>query len=184
MSRRGFLVLACCMVGLTGSPLDVFAESGRTMKLESEDFFDEGDIPARFTCDGEDLSPSLRWSGLPAGTRSLALIVDDPDAPDPAAPKMTWVHWVVYDLPPTATGLPAGVGHLPAGAMEGLNDWGQIGYRGPCPPLGRHRYFFKLYALDRVLPDLRRPVKMALENAMEGHILAQATLIGYYRRKP
>lgn len=139
-------------------------------------------IPIQYTCEGADLSPPLTWTGLPAGTRSLALIVDDPDAPDPAAPKMTWVHWVLYNLPPTAAGLPEAVRSLPAGTREGINDWRRTGYGGPCPPIGRHRYFHKLYALDVVLPDLGRPTKAQLEKAMAGHILDQAELIGTYQK--
>jgi len=102
---------------------------------------------------------------MPAGTKSLALIVDDPDAPDPAAPKMTWVHWVLYAIPPTAGGLPEAVvsSALPAGTREGVNDWKRTGYGGPCPPIGRHRYFHKLYALDTVVPDLQRADKAAVE---------------------
>jgi Raf kinase inhibitor-like YbhB/YbcL family protein len=110
--------------------------------------------------------------------------VDDPDAPDPAAPKMTWVHWVLYDIPPTATGLPGGVApqDLPKGTREGLNDWKRTGYGGPCPPIGRHRYFFKLYALDTVLPDLGQPTKAMLEGAMKGHILAETQIVGTYQK--
>src|SRR5574337_1662276 len=121
------------------------------MKLTSTAFAPGGEIPRRHTCEGEDLAPPLQWSGVPAQAASLALIVDDPDAPDPAAPKRTWVHWVLYDIAPTATGLPEGGLPLPQGAREGLNDWHRTGWGGPCPPLGRHRYFFKLYALDRLL---------------------------------
>jgi Raf kinase inhibitor-like YbhB/YbcL family protein len=123
-----------------------------TLTLNSPDFVHNGPMPARLTCDDRDLSPQLHWSGVPAGAQSLALIVDDPDAPDPAAPRMTWVHWVLYNMPPTATGLPEGVvAHaLPPGTREGVNDWGRTGYGGPCPPIGRHRYFHKLYALDAV----------------------------------
>ena len=122
---------------------------------------------------------------MPAGTKSLALIVDDPDAPDPAAPRMTWVHWLLYNLPPAAAGLPEGVvpAALPAGTREGINDWKRTGYGGPCPPIGRHRYFHKLYALDTLLPDLERPTKKQLEKAMQGHVLAQAELIGFYQKK-
>lgn len=142
-------------------------------------------MPARHTCDGADQSPPLAWSGVPAGAHSLALIVDDPDAPDPAAPRRVWVHWVLYNLPPDSPGLAPGTraAELPAGAHEGLNDWRQTGYRGPCPPVGRHRYFHKLYALDTVLPDLHRPTKAALERAMQGHVLAQATLMATYERR-
>ena len=155
-----------------------------TLTLTSPAFTHNGSMPARLTCDGQDLSPELRWSGLPAGTQSLALIVDDPDAPDPAAPRMTWVHWVLYNIPPTATGLAEAVapGDLPAGTRQGLNDWGRTGYGGPCPPIGRHRYFHKLYALDTVLPDLSKPAKAALEQAMKGHVLASTELVGTYQR--
>jgi Raf kinase inhibitor-like YbhB/YbcL family protein len=153
------------------------------MKLESPTFPANGDIPARFTCDGQDISPPLSWDGLPEGTKSLALIVDDPDAPDPAAPKRTWVHWVLYNLPPQLPGLPEAAA-TPPGAAEGLNDWRRTGYGGPCPPIGRHRYIHKLYALDTVLPDLNRPDKARLEQAMQGHILGEARLIGFYQRRP
>lgn len=160
-------------------------KGGRAMlMLTSTVFLPDGNIPARYTCDGQDLSPPLLWSGLPAGTQSLALIVDDPDAPDPAAPKMTWVHWVMYNLPPSLTDLPEGVPtkSLPPGTRHGLNDWQRTGYGGPCPPIGRHRYFHKLYALDAKLPDLRQPGKSALEKAMQGHVLAHAELIGLYQK--
>ena len=155
-----------------------------TLTLNSPDFVHNGPMPARLTCDDRDLSPPLHWSGVPAGAQSLALIVDDPDAPDPAAPRMTWVHWVLYNMPPTATGLPEGVvAHaLPPGTREGLNDWGRTGYGGPCPPIGRHRYFHKLYALDTVLPDLGKPTKAALEQAMAGHVLASTELVGTYQK--
>jgi len=139
-------------------------------------------IPPKYTCQGADVSPPLSWSGVPAGAKSLALIVDDPDAPDPAAPKMTWVHWVLYNIPPTTSGLPEAVKTLPPGTLEGLNDWQRTGYGGPCPPIGRHRYFHKLYALDIVLPDLKHPTKAQLEKAMAGHVLAEAQLIGTYEK--
>ncbi|MEC4747494.1 YbhB/YbcL family Raf kinase inhibitor-like protein [Methylomicrobium sp. Wu6] len=151
------------------------------LKLESSDFVHMGEIPKRFTCDGEDVAPALSWSNLPAGTQSLALIVDDPDAPDPAAPKLVWVHWVLYNIPASFTGLPAAAEKLPVGALHGLNDWKRTGYGGPCPPIGRHRYFFKLYALDAVLPDLDNPDKSQLENAMAGHVIGHAELIGTYQ---
>ena len=155
-----------------------------TLALTSPAFAHNDAMPARLTCDGRDLSPELRWSGLPAETRSLALIVDDPDAPDPAAPRMTWVHWVLYNISPSATGLVEAVapGDLPAGTRQGLNDWGRTGYGGPCPPIGRHRYFHKLYALDTVLPDLGKPTKAALEQAMKSHVLASTELVGTYQR--
>jgi len=156
-----------------------------TMTIVSPAFAHQSEIPGLFTCQGDDRSPPLAWSGAPAGTKSFALIVDDPDAPDPAAPKMTYVHWVLYNLPPEATALPEGVGEsrLPAGTLGGLNDWRRTGYGGPCPPIGRHRYFFKLYALDRLLPDLGRPTKAALEKAMAGHVLAEAQLMGTYQKR-
>ena len=154
------------------------------MTLNSPAFSQDGLIPKRYTCEGEDISPELVWSGLPPATRSLALIVDDPDAPDPAAPKMTWVHWVLYNLPPGTTHLDAAVAPsaLPAGTLEGKNDWKRTGYGGPCPPIGRHRYFHKLYALDVELPDLKQPTKDQLLKAMQGHVLAQAELMGTYQK--
>ncbi|MHB1187422.1 YbhB/YbcL family Raf kinase inhibitor-like protein [Thiobacillus sp.] len=156
------------------------------MELNSSAFARNADIPSQHTCEGSDQSPPLAWSGVPAGTKSLALIVDDPDAPDPAAPKMTWVHWVLYNLPPGTTGLETAMSRtpkLPAGTHEGLNDWKREGYGGPCPPIGRHRYVHKLYALDTVLPVLHPATKAALEKAMQGHILAKGELVGYYRKQ-
>jgi Raf kinase inhibitor-like YbhB/YbcL family protein len=156
-----------------------------SMKLVSPAFSANAAIPAKHTCDGAEVSPGLQWSDVPSDTRSLALIVDDPDAPDPAAPQRTWVHWVLYDLPVSSTGLPEGAkaAQLPAGSREGLNDWKRTGYGGPCPPKGRHRYFHKLYALDIELPDLHQPDKAALLKAMEGHVLAHVELIGTYERQ-
>lgn len=141
-----------------------------------------GRIPSKYTCDGENVSPPLTWSNLPPGTKSLALIVYDPDAPDPRAPKMTWVHWILYNIPPKAESLPEAVASLPVGTKEGLNDWKRTGYGGPCPPIGEHRYFFKLYALDTLLPDLGHPTKHQLEQAMQGHILEETALVGTYAR--
>lgn len=156
-----------------------------TLQILSSAFSPNAEIPAQYTCEGKDISPPLAWSGVPPGAKSLVLIVDDPDAPDPASPKMTWVHWVLYNLPLDVTALPEGVlsGDLPAGAHEGMNDWKRTGYGGPCPPIGRHRYFFKLYALDVVLPDLHRPTKTQLERAMQGHIVGKDELIGTYRKR-
>jgi len=163
----------------------MIAEIVMSLVLSSTAFAEGQSIPRRHTCQGQDLSVPLAWSGLPAGTRSLALIVDDPDAPDPAAPKHTWVHWVLYNIPIAATGLAAGVGPeaLPAGTLQGRNDWGRTGYGGPCPPIGRHRYFHKLYALDTVLPDLGEPTKAELEKAMHGHVLARVELVGTYQKE-
>jgi Raf kinase inhibitor-like YbhB/YbcL family protein len=158
-----------------------------TFQLTSSAFKAGGPIPARFTCDAEDVSPPLVWSGAPEGTRSFALIVDDPDAPDPKAPKMVYVHWVVCDIPPSTTSLPehATSSNIPKGAREGRNDWKNIGYGGPCPPIGRHRYFFKLYALDTTLGDALDDIgvvtKADVERAMRGHVLAEAELIGTYQ---
>ena len=152
------------------------------MELSSSAFAPRGEIPRRYTCEGEDLAPPLQWSGVPERAASLVLIVDDPDAPDPAAPQRTWVHWVLYDISPAASGLPEGGRLLPAGTREGLNDWNRRGYGGPCPPIGRHRYFFKLYAQDKALPALPRPTKAAVEQVMHGHVLAQAELVGTYQK--
>lgn len=152
------------------------------MIITSSAFSHNGAIPKDYTCEGGDISPPLAWKGIPESARSLVLIVDDPDAPDPRAPRMTWVHWVLYNLPVAISGLPEAVRSLPAGALEGLNDWQRAGYGGPCPPIGRHRYFHKLYALDVVLPDLGRPTAKALEQAMKGHVVAEARLVGTYQK--
>jgi Raf kinase inhibitor-like YbhB/YbcL family protein len=152
------------------------------MTISSSAFAHLGKIPKQATCEGLDASPPLSWSGIPAGAKSLVLIVDDPDAPDPAAPRMTWVHWLLYNLPVDCAGLPQALIDLPEGTLEGLNDWKRTGYGGPCPPIGRHRYFHKLYALDVVLPDLHTPDKARLEQAMQGHILAEGQLIGTYQK--
>lgn len=155
------------------------------MKISSPAFENGGAIPTRFTCDGDDVSPPLSWGDVPAGTQALALIVDDPDAPDPAAPKRVWVHWVVYNLDPSSSGVPEAATRASLGpeARDALNDWNRTGYGGPCPPVGRHRYFHKLHALDAKLPDLGpRARKADVERAMEGHVLARAELIGTYQR--
>ncbi|MFO1091521.1 MAG: YbhB/YbcL family Raf kinase inhibitor-like protein [Hyphomicrobiales bacterium] len=154
------------------------------MDLTSPAFLDGGSIPAKYTCEGANVSPPLVWASVPKGTKSLALIVDDPDAPDPAAPKVTWVHWVLYNLPPDLPGLPenAEARGLPKGAAAGLNDFKETRYGGPCPPIGRHRYVHKLYALDRLLPALQPATKTAVEAAMKGHVLAEARLIGTYQK--
>jgi Raf kinase inhibitor-like YbhB/YbcL family protein len=156
-----------------------------SLVLTSAAFAAFGVIPALHTCEGSDVSPPLAWSGVPAAAKSLVLIVDDPDAPDPKAPRTIWVHWVLYNLPPSTSGLPEGVatGNLPPGTREGLNDFKRTGYGGPCPPIGRHRYFHKLYALDTLLPDLGAATKADVEAAMKGHILAQAELMGTYQKQ-
>jgi Raf kinase inhibitor-like YbhB/YbcL family protein len=152
--------------------------------ITSPAFADHGEIPARFTCEGADISPALHWSGAPQSTKSFALIIDDPDAPDPRAPQRTWVHWVVYNIPADAEGLAedAAAQGLPSGARQGINDWKRAGYGGPCPPVGRHRYFHRLYALDSVLPDLVSPTKAKLLAAMKSHLLAEAQLVGSYQK--
>jgi hypothetical protein len=186
MSRSSSIALAAALFALFGAglPGGGLAEGVPAMSfsLTSTAFTAGAGIPARYSCEGDDLSPPLAWSAPPAGTKSLALIMDDPDAPDPRAPKMTWVHWVLYDLPPAAGSLAEGAA-LPAGARPGVNDWGRADYGGPCPPIGSHRYFFKLYALDVALPDLGRPAKARLEAAFAGHVLAQAELMGRYQKK-
>jgi Raf kinase inhibitor-like YbhB/YbcL family protein len=183
MSRKSFLVLAAAVLTAALTGVAALARLEGTMRITSTAFNDQSPIPAVYTCEGKGISPPLAWSDLPAGTKSLALIVDDPDAPDPAAPKMTWVHWVLYNLPATTSGLPEGLRALPAGTKEGLNDWKRTGYGGPCPPIGRHRYFHTLYALDDVLPDLRQPTKAKLKEAMKGHVIDEAQLMGTYQKR-
>lgn len=155
--------------------------SDSSLRLTSSAFDQDGQIPLKYTCEGEDLSPPLSWSDAPAGTKSFAMIVDDPDAPDPKAPKMVYVHWVLHNIPPSTTSLPenATKSGLPAGTVQGMTDFGRKDYGGPCPPIGVHRYFFKLYALDTEL-NLSAPTKPDLLKAMEGHILADAELMGTY----
>lgn len=159
-----------------------------TLQISSTAFEHQGQIPRLYTCQGSDRSPPLAWTGVPPTARSLVLIVDDPDAPDPAAPRMTWVHWLLYNLPVDCSGLPEGVAEsalptLARGALPGLNDWQRTGYGGPCPPIGRHRYFHKLYALDCLLPDLGRPDKTRLLAAMAGHVVAEAVLMANYLKE-
>jgi len=156
-----------------------------TFAITSPAFVDHGEIPIRYTCEGEDVSPPLEWTDPPVGTESFVLIIDDPDAPDPAAPRMIWVHWVLYNLPAATRQLPEAVTRsaLPPGTCEGKNDWNRTVYGGPCPPIGRHRYFHKIHALDTVLPALRDPTKAAIERAMAGHILGNAELVGTYRKQ-
>ncbi len=156
-----------------------------TLILKSNAFAHGDEIPMEYTCEGEDISPELSWEGVPEYTKSLALIVHDPDVPSPDNPKRIWVHWVLYNLPPDTKGLARdiSVSELPSGTLEGLNDWNITGYGGPCPPKGRHRYFHTLYALSIVLKKLQDPAKSKLEAAMKDHILAKAELIGTYMKK-
>lgn len=156
-----------------------------TLTIESPAFAKNAPIPARFSGDGEDISPALTWSGLPDGTKELALICDDPDAPRPEP----WVHWIIYKIPPEATGLPENVAKTdkpaaPAGGLQGKNSWERIGYGGPAPPLGHgvHHYHFMLYALDAVLDVQPGLDKRQLLAAMKGHILAQGEVVGTYQR--
>ena len=155
-----------------------------TLKITSPAFNHNEAIPVLFSCVGSDLSPPLQWSGVPETAKSLVVIVDDPDAPDPAAPKMTWVHWVLYNIPPYSKGLTQDIqgNTMPEGALSGINDWNRTGYGGPCPPTGKHRYFHKLYALDTMLPDLGRATKKEIEKAMQGHILEKAELVGTFEK--
>lgn len=183
-TRRGaaaalLFLAAGCAASRSPAP-----EASAALALSSAAFAPGGSIPARHSCEGGDVSPALAWSGVPDGARSLVLVVDDPDAPDPRNPQTTWVHWVLYDIPPGAGGLPegAGAGTLPPGTRQGLNDWERTGYGGPCPPVGRHRYFHKLYALDTTLPSLGTPTRAELERAMEGHVVARAELVGTYEK--
>ncbi|WP_413291254.1 YbhB/YbcL family Raf kinase inhibitor-like protein [Bdellovibrio sp. HCB337] len=151
--------------------------------LSSPAFKPNTEIPSQYTCEGKDISPPLKWNGAPKGTKSFAIVVDDPDAPDPAAPKMTWVHWVIYNIPANVTSLAANAHDLPQEIHEGHNDWKVSGYRGPCPPVGRHHYHHKIYALDTLLPERGITTKVDLEKAMHGHILSQAELVATYEKK-
>jgi len=182
--KTKFLILSV-VVFLLFISLGNAQEENKMMQLTSPSFENQKEIPKQFTCQGEDISPELQWSGIPDGTKSLILIVDDPDAPDPSNPRMTWVHWVLYNIPTTVTSLSEGIKdtELPEGILQGLNDWKRTGYGGPCPPIGQHRYFHKLYALDIVLTDLGKPTKEKLEKAMEGHIISKTELIGLYQKK-
>jgi Raf kinase inhibitor-like YbhB/YbcL family protein len=160
----------------------MLAAAALVFALQSAAFSDHDALPKRFTCEGADVSPPLEWSGAPPGTKSFALIVDDPDAPDPAAPKRVWVHWVVYDVPARVTELTEGAKSLASPARAAKSDFGETRWRGPCPPIGRHRYFFKLYALDvETLPG-EVGSKAELEAAMKGHVLGQAELVGLYQK--
>ena len=185
MGRSVMAALWLALAGALAVPIDHAAGQDTGFALHSPAFQQGGEIPSRYTCEALDLSPPLAWTEPPPGTRSLALVVDDPDAPDPKAPQTTWVHWVVVGIPVQGRELAAGAGgrRLPTGARHGLNDWKRADYGGPCPPIGRHRYFFKLYALDTTLSELPSPTKAELERAMQGHILAQAELVGTYEKK-
>lgn len=164
---------------LFAAAMTTTSETRADLSLSSPAFGDGETIPTLYTCDGRDISPPLQWRGVPEEARSLALVVDDPDAP-----AGTWVHWVVYNIPPDTARLAEDTASedLPAGAREGVNSWGRTGYGGPCPPSGEHRYLHKLYALDEVLSDLGNPTKVELERALMGHFIERARLIGIYER--
>ena len=185
LAAAATLLLATVGGAAADAPKPAPGKAATVMQITSPASPHQGEIPRKHTCEDRDVSPALAWSGLPDGTKSLALIVDDPDAPDPKAPKMTWVHWILYNLPPDSTGLPEAVAEkaLPAGTLGGTSDYRRSTWGGPCPPIGRHRYFFKLYALDLVLPDLQKPNKAKLLAALEGHILARAELVGTYQKQ-
>jgi Raf kinase inhibitor-like YbhB/YbcL family protein len=172
----GILLLSLVLVPIPGSAV-------MAMTLASPAFKQDGQIRSKYTCEGDNISPPLAWDGVPEGTKSLVLIIDDPDAPDPKAPQLVWVHWVVYNIPPDTKGLPENVSKagLPQGTTLGVNDFKKTSYGGPCPPIGRHRYFHKLYALDTTL-DLSKATKPEIELAMKGHVLASAELIGTYQK--
>lgn len=161
-------------------------DSNGAMTITSPEFSDGGDLPSVLSCNGDGRSPALSWSGVPANAQSLALISDDPDAPDPKAPKLVFVHWVLWDMDPKSGGLPGGVqaGEKPNGGKQGRNDGGKTGWTPPCPPIGRHRYFFKLYALDKQLGPLNgeKTTKADLLAAMKGHVLAEAVVMGTYEQ--
>jgi Raf kinase inhibitor-like YbhB/YbcL family protein len=181
-------MLATLVLWLTatgGEPPAAHAQKGAVampaLSVTSQAFKNMQPLPGRYGCDGDDISPPLSWSGIPAEAASIALICDDPDAP-----RAAWVHWVAYDLPPTCKGLPEGVEKsktLSTGGSQGKNDFQKIGYDGPCPPGGTHRYFFKVYALDTPLKLPPGKTRHEVEKAMKGHILAQGEIVGTYTGK-
>jgi len=163
-----------------GKETETEMKGANVMKISSPAFSNEGDIPSIYTCDGANYSPPLQWTGVPESAKSLALIADDPDAP-----MGTWVHWVIYNIPVTTEGLAEQFSlepELPDGTLQGMTDFGRVGYGGPCPPSGTHRYYFKLFALDTTIDSKPGIVRADLLKAMEGHILDSATLMGTYHR--
>jgi Raf kinase inhibitor-like YbhB/YbcL family protein len=173
------LPLGFCFL-VVGLATGLFA-APKTFRLETSSFLPGGDIPQKFTCQGADVSPALTWTEPPAGTKSFALIADDPDAP-----SGTFVHWVVYNLPPSTRRLPEAVAEnapLSGGGHQGMNDFPMSGYAGPCPPPGKyHRYFFRLYALDAVLSLKGGATRKEVDAVMKGHVLAEAEVMGRFRR--
>ena len=182
MQAPPLAAVLCFVLSKAVAELAARQNSGHHMQLTSDAFAEGEPIPSKHTCDGKNVSPGLKWSGAPPGTKSIALILDDPDAP-----AGTWVHWVVFNLPPTSTTLAEDCPKsqfLPGGTTQGLNDFKHLGYGGPCPPAGKpHRYFFKLYALDTQLDLKPGASKQNVERAMEKHVLAQAQLLGTYKRR-
>ena len=176
---QGSIIVRAELIGLYGDMTNTDTDPMTNivptmdMTISSTAFSNNGEIPRLYTCNGSNISPPLAWEDVPAEAESLVLIIDDPDAP-----VETFGHWILYNIPPTVRGLPQGISSLPADVLEGRNDFGTTGYRGPCPPSGRHRYFHKLYALDRVLPDLGTPTRIQLEAEIQGSIIARAELVG------
>lgn len=168
------LIITICIIGCVEEKQEEKQMEIGNMKLSSSVFENEGAIPSEYTCDGADVSPSLTFSGIPENTKSLALIMDDPDAP-----MGTWVHWLIWNIPPNITGFSKGENIT---YPQGKNDFGKLDYGGPCPPSGTHRYFFKLYALDTMLELKEGANKKLLESAMSGHIIEETMLIGTYKR--
>jgi Raf kinase inhibitor-like YbhB/YbcL family protein len=152
------------------------------LTLSSSAFAAHGAMPSKYSCEGQNVSPPLAWSGAPPATKSFALIVQDPDAPDPAAPTKVVTHWVVYDLPASTTAIAEGGADLPTSARQGKNEKGEPNYMGPCPPKGSHRYFFKLYAIDSVLPALDGSKEKEIEQAIQGHVVGSGELVGTYQK--
>ncbi len=183
--RLGAIVLVSIFVAACSGPRSPEQAGRPSIVVTSQAFRDDGPIPVDFTCDGENVSPPLSWTGVPDEAESLIVIIDDPDAPDPEEPEGVWVHWLLYNLPPTTTNLPRAVApeDLPQGTRVGRNDWGLTRYNGPCPIVGRHRIPHKVYALDTVLPDLEHPTKSKLIEAMRGHVIARGRMTGTYERR-
>jgi Raf kinase inhibitor-like YbhB/YbcL family protein len=177
------IIILTCVVIFWGLPPDAFSakKGGKKMHITSAAFTEGSMIPAKYTCDGQDISPPLEWRDIPAGTKSFALICDDPDAP-----MGTWVHWVVYNIPPNINKLDENVKpekEFKDGMRQGSNSWPRIGYGGPCPPSGTHRYYFKLYALDMMLELKPGATKAQVLQAVKGHVLAESHLMGKYKRQ-
>ncbi len=179
------VVLAACSKKDDAPPPGPSAAPGVTvapLTVTSSAFAAGAAMPKKYTCEGDNTSPPLAWSDPPASAKSFAIVVDDPDAPDPSAPKQVFVHWVLYDLAASVRSLPEGQKTAPAGAHDGKNDFGTAGWSGPCPPIGRHRYFHEVYALDVALADLGQATKADLVAAMNGHLVAQGALVGTYQK--